>query len=107
MRVSPDQSHFLIRLDAVDEDLGEYGQLSYSLVSAVGAKSGKTNGLFAVDERTGALTLIKSVDHETEDQYSLVVSVTDGGGLKAKTNITVKVDDVNGKTIFSSSNNKS
>lgn len=100
VKILQEQSHFLIKLDAVDEDLEEFGQLTYSLITAVGSKSGNSQGSFAVEERTGALTLSKPVDHEAENQYNLVVVVTDGGGLTARTNITVNIDDVNGKTFF-------
>ncbi|KAI6227030.1 hypothetical protein M3Y95_00683900 [Aphelenchoides besseyi] len=88
-----DQRHFLVRLEALDEDVGNFGRLCYSLLS--NQSSSDAAEYFSVHETTGDVLLIKPLDRETHDMFNLTVEVVDGGGLKDQTNLTVIVDDSN------------
>uniref|UniRef100_A0A7E4WCV1 Cadherin-related family member 2 n=1 Tax=Panagrellus redivivus TaxID=6233 RepID=A0A7E4WCV1_PANRE len=90
VNVSADFRHFLIKLDAVDEDAGAFGQVKYSILNATGPE-----GMFVIDANTGALLLTKEVDYESETEYFVFVKATDGGGLSDEAKTTIQIEDVN------------
>lgn len=53
--------------------------------------------LFAIDARSGHLTLSRHLDYETAQRYALIVTATDGGERPLSSNLTilVEVQDVN------------
>ena len=63
---------------------------------------GNTGDIFAVNPRTGAITVAGVLDYETFPSYSLVVTVTDGGSpsLSATARLTITVTDVNDPPVF-------
>ncbi|KAJ0050289.1 hypothetical protein NL108_014936 [Boleophthalmus pectinirostris] len=78
-------------LSARDKDKDTNGLITYNITS------GNENGLFALNSKTGSLTLAKLLDFEEKQQHDLRVSATDGGWI-AKTSfvtVTVHVTDVN------------
>jgi hypothetical protein len=76
---------------ASDPDFGQ--TLTFSIVS------GNTNGAFAIDANTGAITVANAaaLDFETTPSFNLVVQVTDSGtpSLSATTSVSVSLIDVN------------
>ncbi|MEO6455383.1 MAG: kelch repeat-containing protein [Ginsengibacter sp.] len=62
--------------------------LTYSI------KTGNTNSALSINSGTGLITVAKPLNHHTQDQYVLVVAVTDPGGLftEASTIITVQAE---------------
>ncbi len=58
---------------------------------------GNTGDVFAINPRTGAITVAGALDYETTTSYSLMVTVTDGGStpLSATATLTITVTDVN------------
>ncbi len=59
---------------------------------------GNTGDVFAINPRTGAITVAGALDYETTASYSLVVTVTDGGRtsrLSDTATLTITVTDVN------------
>uniref|UniRef100_A0A8C9R1A2 Protocadherin Fat 4 n=1 Tax=Scleropages formosus TaxID=113540 RepID=A0A8C9R1A2_SCLFO len=78
-------------LSARDKDREMNGLITYNITSGNGA------GLFALNSKTGALTLAKSLDYEQKQIHELRVTATDGGWI-AKTGyvtVTIHVTDVN------------
>ncbi|CAL9706524.1 unnamed protein product [Knipowitschia caucasica] len=76
---------------ARDKDKDTNGLITYNITS------GNAHGLFALNTKTGSLTLAKPLDYEEKQQHDLRVSATDGGWI-AKTSfvtVTVHVTDVN------------
>ena len=65
----------IVRVLATDPD--EKGELSYRLMPG-GAGTSDAEGAFAVDERTGAITVRSALDYETRQQYRFRVLVSDG-----------------------------
>ena len=58
---------------------------------------GNTGNVFAINPRTGAITVAGALDYETTASYSLVVTVTDGGRtsrLNDTATLTITVTDV-------------
>ncbi|OQR69060.1 cadherin-related tumor suppressor-like, partial [Tropilaelaps mercedesae] len=79
--------HFVIRITSSDPDVGPNAQATYALVD-------DQDGAFAIDERTGDVTVAGAIDRETRDEYLLKVSVFDGA-WKQVTSITIAVLDAN------------
>ena len=95
----------LYAANAHDRDSGKSGVVSYRITNIVGdsAASGTStqpasySSLFAVDWKTGHLTLLRHLDYETTQRHTLVVTATDSGEppLSANLTILVEVQDVN------------
>uniref|UniRef100_A0A3Q3IX46 FAT atypical cadherin 4 n=1 Tax=Monopterus albus TaxID=43700 RepID=A0A3Q3IX46_MONAL len=78
-------------LSARDKDKEMNGLITYSITS------GNDKGLFALNSKTGVLSLAHPLDFEEKQQHELRASATDGGWI-AKTSyvtITIHVTDVN------------
>ncbi|XP_016110127.1 protocadherin Fat 4 [Sinocyclocheilus grahami] len=75
---------------ARDEDLGSNGQISYSL------SSGNEAGAFSLTSG-GQLNLIRTLDRETQDKYTLIITAQDAGtpSLSSSGTVMVLVGDVN------------
>ena len=58
---------------------------------------GNTGNVFAINPRTGAITVAGALDYEATASYSLVVTVTDGGSpsLNDTATLTITVTDMN------------
>lgn len=82
----------LIRVYTFDADEGLNGDVFYFI------KDGNDGGKFSIDEATGQLTLVKSLDRETMSFYKLTVVAHDAGitgRLSASTTISIEVLDEN------------
>lgn len=75
------------RVQATDRDSDNNGKVTYL----------GTTGTFNVDPNTGNITIVKSLDYETQSMYSLTVIAKDHGSTPKQTSVVVKVivDDVN------------
>ncbi|XP_047739370.1 fat-like cadherin-related tumor suppressor homolog, partial [Hyalella azteca] len=82
---------YIVQLAAQDADSGDNGRVAYSI------SRGNDAGHFAVNAKTGALTLARRVDREAAVQHSLEVTVSDRGSpsLSASVPVTVTVGDIN------------
>ncbi|MDO9382682.1 MAG: cadherin domain-containing protein, partial [Hyphomicrobiaceae bacterium] len=71
---------------ATDPDAGE--TLTYSLVDNAG-------GRFAIDARTGVITVAdgSKLDYEASASHTIAVKVTDAGGLSSQQNVTIAIAD--------------
>ncbi|KAH7713891.1 Cadherin domain containing protein [Aphelenchoides avenae] len=89
---SEEQSHFVLRAAAEDDDIGEFGAhaLRYEMVGHHTVAQ-----LFAINEVTGVVSLRKPLDHESQKEHRFQVIAKDGGGLSAKASIVVHVEDIN------------
>jgi protocadherin Fat 4 len=85
------QSAVLATLTATDVDVGSNSRLSYSLVPS------SESGSFAIDNATGALSIVAPLDAEVARQLVLTIAATDGGSPALTTlfSLTVIVRDVN------------
>nr|XP_023651622.1 protocadherin Fat 4 [Paramormyrops kingsleyae] len=78
-------------LSARDKDKEMNGFITYNITS------GNEAGLFALNSKTGVLTLAQSLDYEEKQTHELRVTGTDGGWI-AKTGyitVTIHVTDIN------------
>ena len=74
-------------LFAVDQDTGEEGVIVYSLVD-------DTQAVFTLDSDTGVITLIASLDYETQNLiYILRARVTDSAGLNDAATVLIQVEN--------------
>ena len=83
------------QVTAVDKDRGRNGEVEYKL--GTGGER-----LFEINNSTGLITTITSLDRETEDRHTLIVQAEDGGHGRNEAErllsyciIEVKVDDMN------------
>lgn len=83
---------------AVDNDLGPYGQVTYSILSSciLDYDSGspeKKEG-FAIDPLTGDIHTRQTFDYERENEYCFVVEARDKGGKSATVRVQVSIKGV-------------
>lgn len=90
------------RVQAVDNDVGMNGQVGYSIVS------GDPAGLFAINSKTGQLSLARAIDSEISSldqvaEHTLVVMARDSGepAQQSITNVTLRMVS-GGVPVFSS-----
>lgn len=83
LNISTDQEYFVIKIDAFDNDFGEFGKLSYFIdqKQTEPSKLTKINEHFHLNKETGVLTLYKTLDRENNNFFEIPVSVQDGGGF--------------------------
>ncbi|XP_077987920.1 protocadherin Fat 4-like [Glandiceps talaboti] len=80
----------VIRVTAFDDDDGSNGDVKYTITSG-------DFGSFGIDEKSGDIVVIDSLDAETKSVYTLNVVATDDGTtiLTGSTVVTVYVTDIN------------
>ncbi|XP_015248433.1 PREDICTED: protocadherin Fat 4 [Cyprinodon variegatus] len=78
-------------LSARDKDKEMNGLITYSITS------GNDEEYFALNSKTGVLSLARPLDYEEQQQYELRVSASDGGWISKTSyvSVTVQVTDVN------------
>lgn len=86
----PDQTIFTLEADDVDT-VSAKGQITFSI------QSGNVGNTFDLDEASGTLKVLRSLDRENIDRYDLTIVSEDRGtpSLTASINITVIVLDQN------------
>lgn len=76
-------------VNATDEDMGEFGTITYSIHSDV------LNEIFDISKTSGKITTKTRLDREKQKTYEILVCATDGGGLSDFLTVRVKVLDEN------------
>lgn len=83
---------------AVDNDLGPYGQLTYSILSSCfmdyGSGSPEKKEAFAIDPLTGDIHTRQTFDYERESEYCFVVEARDKGDKAATVRVQVTIKGV-------------
>ncbi|XP_044045793.1 protocadherin-23 [Siniperca chuatsi] len=83
---------------AVDNDLGPYGQLTYSILSSCfmdyGSGSPEKKEAFAIDHLTGDIHTRQTFDYERESEYCFVVEARDRGDKAATVRVQVSIKGV-------------
>uniref|UniRef100_UPI0037E8A37A protocadherin-23 n=1 Tax=Semicossyphus pulcher TaxID=241346 RepID=UPI0037E8A37A len=83
---------------AVDNDLGPYGQLTYSILSSCfmdyGSGSPEKKEAFAIDSLTGDIHTRQTFDYERESEYCFVVEARDKGDKAATVRVQVSIKGV-------------
>lgn len=54
-------------------------------------KTGNTNSALSINSLTGTIAVAKYLNHHTQDTYSLIVKVTDPGGLSSEASVIINV----------------
>lgn len=103
----------VIQVRALDPDWGSNGQVAYSLRASVtdenndnrglllppsGSSNSGTNAWFNIDSKTGWITTLGVMDHETSPSYTFSVVASDlgeGVSLSSSAIVSVTVADVN------------
>lgn len=78
---------FVIKVTSSDPDIGENANATYSFAENPGHK-------FAIDPISGNVTVVGSLDRETQDEYLLKVAVVDGS-WRQDTPLTITIQDQN------------
>uniref|UniRef100_A0AAR2IZ17 Cadherin domain-containing protein n=1 Tax=Pygocentrus nattereri TaxID=42514 RepID=A0AAR2IZ17_PYGNA len=81
----------LTTVNAVDADEGINGQISYSIAQA----SKEARELYEINQVTGEITTLNSLDYEDERSYILNIKAKDKGGLANTCKVVIDVVDVN------------
>ncbi|XP_078145977.1 protocadherin-23 [Centroberyx gerrardi] len=85
-------------IHAVDNDLGPYGQLTYSILSSCfmdyGSGSPERKEVFAIDPHTGDIHTRQTFDYERESEYCFVVEARDKGDKAATVRVQVTIKGV-------------
>ncbi|XP_041266440.1 protocadherin gamma-A2-like, partial [Onychostruthus taczanowskii] len=81
----------LVTVTATDNDEGLNGQVKYWLKKV----SDIASDIFRLDNETGEIMLLRTLDFEDGNSYELEVQAHDGGGLFDTTKVTISVTDVN------------
>ncbi|CAL4152665.1 unnamed protein product, partial [Meganyctiphanes norvegica] len=73
-----------------DLDLGINSLVNFDLIDSA-------EGYFSIDNKEGLISLLKALDRETQDTYSITIKITDQGTppLSSVTHMTISVLDVN------------
>ncbi|CAK6972385.1 protocadherin-23 [Scomber scombrus] len=83
---------------AVDNDLGPYGQLTYSILSSCfmdyGSGNPERKEAFAIDAHTGDIHTRQTFDYERESEYCFVVEARDKGDKAATVRVQVAIKGV-------------
>ncbi|XP_075902941.1 protocadherin alpha-6-like [Nelusetta ayraudi] len=84
----------IVVLNATDLDEGQNAQVFYS-ISKVGR--GKQSDVFAIDEKTGAVTNKREIDFELNNAFEIRVQASDGASspLTSHAKLLIEVIDVN------------
>ena len=77
--------YFVMKMKAVDQDLSEGGDITYSI----------NNDVFSIGKKTGDIKTRQFLDREKIGIYNLIVTAMDGGGKFSNTSLVIKVDDIN------------
>ncbi|KFM80881.1 Protocadherin-15, partial [Stegodyphus mimosarum] len=67
----------------------EKDDVTYSIVE------GNTNGDFAIDPKSGAISVARRLDREEISAYTLIVKAADPGNLFTTTSVDIRVTDIN------------
>ncbi|KAK2881970.1 hypothetical protein Q8A73_022480 [Channa argus] len=78
----------ILTVGATDADSGSSAEIQYSLFG-IGVED------FYMDANTGELRTATAMDREITPSYKLIAQATDGGGLFCRSDISLKVLDVN------------
>ncbi|NWT07462.1 PCDG2 protein, partial [Mionectes macconnelli] len=81
----------LVTVTATDPDEGFNGHVKYSLKTI----TEKALQVFHLDDETGEITLLRSLDFDKENYYELEVQARDGGSLSDIAKVAIAVTDVN------------
>lgn len=81
---------FLVNLTVKDPDYGINSDITYSM----------DDPKFTIDPKTGSVTTKGELDRETQDTYSFIVRVQDGGGLESTVAVNVVISDTNDNTPY-------
>lgn len=76
-------------MNAIDEDFGEYGMLTYDIFSD------EMKEYFSIDKTKGEIVTKIQLDREEQKAYEVPVIATDGGGRSAFTTVKIRVGDQN------------
>uniref|UniRef100_A0A3Q2TJN6 FAT atypical cadherin 3 n=1 Tax=Fundulus heteroclitus TaxID=8078 RepID=A0A3Q2TJN6_FUNHE len=88
----------VIQVRALDPDWGSNGQVTYMKEDLSLAGPITTGSIFAIDSKTGWITTVAEIDHETCSSYSFEVVASDlaeSQPLSSTTVVTITVSDVN------------
>ncbi len=80
----------VIQVDALDQDEGSNSDISYSI------RGGNQAGAFTINTTTGVILTAMTLDFETIDSYTLVITAQDGGvpRLSGTTVVVITVSDI-------------
>ncbi|XP_062393405.1 protocadherin beta-15-like [Sardina pilchardus] len=80
-----------VTVTATDADEGANGEVTYEFSHI----SDKAARLFSIDEVSGEIKVIGTIDYEDKNDYELRVLAKDGAGLASNAKVDIEITDVN------------
>ncbi|XP_062341373.1 protocadherin gamma-A4-like [Osmerus eperlanus] len=84
-------NHVFITVSATDADEGANGEVTYGF----GPISDDAKKLFALNSKTGEITIVGQIDFEKESIYEFSIQAKDNAGLTSFANVKIDITDVN------------
>ncbi|XP_063060289.1 protocadherin beta-15-like [Engraulis encrasicolus] len=81
----------VLTVSATDADEGANGEVSYEFSHI----SDKAARLFSIDELSGEIQVIGTIDYEDKSKYELWVKAKDGAGSASDARVDIEITDVN------------
>ncbi|XP_028314874.1 protocadherin gamma-A12-like [Gouania willdenowi] len=81
----------VLMVSASDADEGVNGEVTYEFSRL----SDKSQTLFSLDEKTGAIFVAGDIDYEERSKYEVMVEAKDGYGLSSEAKVMIDITDVN------------
>ncbi|XP_035983271.1 protocadherin gamma-A12-like [Fundulus heteroclitus] len=81
----------VITVSATDADDGINGEVTYEFSRL----SDKSEKLFALDEKTGEISVAGEIDYEEGSKYELMIEAKDGYGLSSEAKLIIDITDIN------------
>ncbi|XP_076131063.1 protocadherin beta-15-like [Alosa pseudoharengus] len=81
----------VVTVTATDADEGANGEVTYEFSHI----SDKAARLFSIDEVSGEIKVIGTIDYEDKNNYELRVLAKDGAGLASNAKVDIEITDVN------------
>ncbi|XP_032878328.1 protocadherin Fat 3 isoform X3 [Amblyraja radiata] len=88
----------VIQVQAIDEDSGANGHVTYSILPATQMELEDIMDIFAIDTNNGWIRTLKDLDHEKQPSYTFIVVALDHGEivpLSSTAIVQVTVTDIN------------
>nr|XP_056718415.1 protocadherin gamma-B4-like isoform X8 [Euleptes europaea] len=91
LKESTPKGSSVVQVKATDRDEGSNAQIIYSFSTIDKSAHQK----FHLHPQDGTITVLKTLDFEETEKYSVAVEAKDGGGLVAQCNVEIKIIDEN------------
>ncbi|XP_073231929.1 cadherin EGF LAG seven-pass G-type receptor 1-like [Porites lutea] len=84
-----DMNTTILTVKATDRDVGKNSKICFTMTN------GNVGNVFSINHSSGDICVAKKLDREMVEDYSLVITATDGGNKSTSVNVSILVSDFN------------